>query len=180
MRNMASKAEYNKKHYERRLSWLNDYKTQRGCLDCGIKEPAIVLELDHTSNKTNEVTHLTSISAMYAEIQDGKCEVRCSNCHRVKTWFENHNLLYVPDYDFQDSNKIKPVRRYTNKIKLIRGCLDCQYRRHPAALEFHHLDSKGDKISNIARIELVDIELALHPCIVLCSNCHRIRHAKGD
>jgi len=146
-------------------SWVDDYKTQRGCIDCGINTPAFILELDHNGPKIFTIAKARSITIAHAEIQDGKCVVRCSNCHRIKTWVNKNS-----------ANRL--VRGYVNKIKMVRGCLDCRYDRHPAALDFHHLDGKGQAISTIRSVELVDVELAMHPCIVLCSNCHRIRHEK--
>lgn len=63
-------------------------------------------------------------------------------------------------------------------IKLERGCADCGYKAHPAALDFDHrpgevkLLSVGRQVSNvgIARL-LAEVE----KCDVVCSNCHRIR-----
>jgi hypothetical protein len=65
-------------------------------------------------------------------------------------------------------------------IKLERGCADCGYREHPAALDFDHLPGTK-KRRNISRmlasvskgVELIDAEIA--KCEVVCANCHRIR-----
>jgi hypothetical protein len=39
-------------------------------------------------------------------------------------------------------------------------CADCG-QSHPATLDFHHLDPAKEEIAK---------------CVVLCANCHRIRH----
>lgn len=167
-----------KEQWDSVKAWVNNYKGQRGCIDCGIKEPVVVLELDHTDLKTCAIADCRSISAAFNEIQDGKCVVRCSNCHRIRTWFDKIGLPYDPNFIYKDQNKATSVKAHIAKIKMVRGCLDCGYNRHAAVLDFHHLEGKGVSISRISRIELVDLELEMNPCIVLCSNCHRIRHWK--
>jgi hypothetical protein len=63
------------------------YLSTHSCIDCG--NPDIrVLEFDHIhGHKVDEISHLLSQgygwSAIEAEI--AKCEVRCANCHRLKT-----------------------------------------------------------------------------------------------
>ena len=66
---------------------LADYLRRHPCVDCG-QTDIRVLEFDHVrGNKTLEVAKLLdraiSWSAIEAEI--AKCEVRCANCHRIKT-----------------------------------------------------------------------------------------------
>ncbi len=67
------------------------------CIDCGIKNP-VVLDFDHKdgSDKKHEVSKMVhdgySWDNIVAEIN--KCEVRCANCHRIKTandqnWYKN-------------------------------------------------------------------------------------------
>lgn len=69
-------------------------------------------------------------------------------------------------------------RKWLNDLKVSRGCKRCQYRQHPAALDFHHRDGEKKEFSlaeafnggyGMARI-LAEIE----KCDVLCANCHRI------
>ena len=63
--------------------------------------------------------------------------------------------------------------------KVAAGCMDCG-ERHPACLEFHHLDA-AEKITEVTR--LIDsnagwerIRAEADKCAILCSNCHRKRH----
>jgi len=64
------------------------YKKIKGCSDCGIKNP-IVLDFDHRdrSIKIIRVSQMikgsVSIVAIKEEIR--KCDIRCANCHRIKT-----------------------------------------------------------------------------------------------
>ncbi len=57
------------------------------CVDCGIADWR-VLEFDHVrGNKRKSISVMVfsavSVSTLEAEI--AKCEVRCANCHRIKT-----------------------------------------------------------------------------------------------
>lgn len=63
------------------------YLETHPCADCGERNP-VVLEFDHVrGNKLNSICNLISRGccweAINAEMQ--KCEVRCCNCHRIKT-----------------------------------------------------------------------------------------------
>ncbi len=65
---------------------LHDYLSEHFCVDCGCKDVRI-LEFDHVrGDKCDNISELISIalwSRIKAEI--AKCEVRCANCHRIKT-----------------------------------------------------------------------------------------------
>ena len=64
------------------------YKGVKGCLDCGIKNP-VVLDFDHIYRDTKiirisqMIKGSISLRAIKEEIR--KCEIRCANCHRIKT-----------------------------------------------------------------------------------------------
>lgn len=66
---------------------IADHLASRSCVDCGETDP-LVLEFDHRdpSSKTHEVARLIStgrLEVLRAEID--KCDVRCANCHRIRT-----------------------------------------------------------------------------------------------
>lgn len=73
---------------------LNNIKVDRGCIDCKIKDFR-VLDFDHKkgSNKIFTISsariRLLSVEKILGELE--KCEVRCSNCHRIKTWERRNN-----------------------------------------------------------------------------------------
>ena len=77
---------------------------------------------------------------------------------------------------------IKDMRTKICAIKLGKGCKICGYNKHPEALEFHHRDSKEKlfviswAVSKCLNREAIFYEIS--KCDVLCSNCHRIKHAK--
>lgn len=58
------------------------------CMDCNIKYPVYVMDFDHKdqSEKVANVGQIVlqgSWKKLYAEIE--KCDVVCSNCHRIRT-----------------------------------------------------------------------------------------------
>lgn len=60
----------------------------RPCTDCGISYPYYVMDFDHVrGEKRMEVGRLagknSSLRVLLEEID--KCEVVCSNCHRIRT-----------------------------------------------------------------------------------------------
>jgi len=73
--------------------WM--YYKAHPCVDCGESRPE-VLELDHVrGEKFNDIS--TMITRRYAWTtilsEIAKCEVRCANCHRLRTartfgWYE--------------------------------------------------------------------------------------------
>mgnify|MGYP003152885164 CR=1 FL=1 len=70
--------------------WARDYvqrvKRLHKCIDCGESNP-LVLEFDHVKDKSHNISDMTngaySIEAIKKEMR--KCEIRCANCHRIKT-----------------------------------------------------------------------------------------------
>ena len=79
-------------------------------------------------------------------------------------------------------------RKLRRKINLERlqylksgvGCSDCGFS-NPAALTFHHLRDKVDSVYRIARERSWDkVEEELEKCVILCANCHTIKHTEVE
>ncbi len=69
---------------EKLLSYLNVHP----CIDCGNTDVR-VLEFDHIKgNKRMDVTKMVSHAYSWENIQKeiDKCEVVCSNCHKIRTY----------------------------------------------------------------------------------------------
>jgi aerobic-type carbon monoxide dehydrogenase small subunit (CoxS/CutS family) len=64
---------------------IQQIKLQRGCVDCGYNAHAEALEFDHLSGKTAAISQMRNRSMKVVLAEIAKCEVRCANCHRVKT-----------------------------------------------------------------------------------------------
>ena len=63
--------------------WLDAFKIAAGCVDCGYRAHPHALHFDHLGDKVLNVSYAESLRQAKAEIS--KCEVRCANCHSIKT-----------------------------------------------------------------------------------------------
>ena len=75
---------------KRRSHWhlAGMIKVASGCIDCGYAAHAEALQFDHTRNdKKGNVSDLIRSDYSWATIvtEMNKCEVRCANCHAVRT-----------------------------------------------------------------------------------------------
>ena len=79
---------------KRRRELLDRYKTRKGCVDCGYNANPYALCWDHIDPALKIMTpHRMasySIKNIFAEAR--KCEVRCANCHQIRTVKEKHYL----------------------------------------------------------------------------------------
>lgn len=72
----------------KRRTIVNSYK-DKPCMDCGVKYPPFVMDFDHRdpSKKVAGINELIKTGTMDQVIDEiEKCDVVCSNCHRVRTW----------------------------------------------------------------------------------------------
>lgn len=70
-------------------------------------------------------------------------------------------------------------QRKLDMINLLGGkCADCKQSYHPSVYDFHHLDpTKKDMAWNKMRLANEKRMLEeISKCVLLCSNCHRLRH----
>lgn len=87
---IASKRAYACRQKTEKREWVNAYKLQKGCIDCGYNAHPAALEFDHLPEYgprqitvSKLATAFTSIKALLVEI--AKCEVVCANCHNIRT-----------------------------------------------------------------------------------------------
>lgn len=96
---LANREKYKKKARDRSKrqrailhAVILDYLKNHPCVDCGETDP-VVLDFDHRDRKTKEkgVVELVyddiSVERLMEEIE--KCDIRCANDHRRKTYREN-------------------------------------------------------------------------------------------
>lgn len=84
---LAKHRQVSRAYRRKATDWLIEYKTSRGCADCGYNKHYSALQLDHEGKKRIEIVFArSSIARLHREIKDGKCVVRCANCHSIKTW----------------------------------------------------------------------------------------------
>ena len=75
---------------KRRTNWrlAGMIKIASGCIDCGYAAHAEALQFDHTGDdKKGNVSDLIRSDYSWTTIMTeiNKCEIRCANCHAVKT-----------------------------------------------------------------------------------------------
>ncbi len=65
---------------------VNEIKSSKGCKDCGNKDWR-VLDFDHIRDKKYGICNMVRLQMKKEKILEEikKCEVRCANCHRIKT-----------------------------------------------------------------------------------------------
>ena len=93
----------NRADYKARLRrYATEHLLENPCVDCGETNP-LVLDFDHVRGKKVAavsvlISNVTSLKRLKAEI--AKCEIRCSNCHRIKTAKEEgwHMLKILAEY----------------------------------------------------------------------------------
>ena len=109
--------DYRKYIRDKRYRRINRYKLSKGCKDCGYAEHPKALCFDHVVredktelldasksganmstlvcriNTTDKVKNRQYIKELFDEIR--KCEVRCQNCHSIKTWEERDYMPHV-------------------------------------------------------------------------------------
>jgi len=58
------------------------------CVDCGYSANMAALDFDHRESEQksfNLASGLSSKTDLECEVEASKCEIRCANCHRIKT-----------------------------------------------------------------------------------------------
>lgn len=103
--------------------------------------------------------------------------MKCSVCDKQITQLQNRNRTRCNSCNTK-------IRRYRNKaaaIEYLGGkCVDCNFSGHQSAFDFHHLKNKSFTIGAVANKSWDVIKEELDKCILLCRNCHSIRHSTRD
>lgn len=92
-RGLAKNVAQRKRTKKERGDRVSAYKLAKGCIDCGYNSHPVALDLDHrdASMKIADVSSMvgggSSWENILAELE--KCDVRCSNCHRIRTHYRH-------------------------------------------------------------------------------------------
>ena len=86
---------------------------------------------------------------------------------------EKHKLYVMRR---RDERKLKLVEHFDNK------CSDCGGIFPPCCYDFHHIDPSTKSFEIAPRLDgnFETILKEAEKCIMICSNCHRIRHYKEN
>jgi hypothetical protein len=105
----------------------------------------------------------------------------CAN-KRAKDW----RLVHRQDPEFvKKFNKRVTDKNKTRKLEAIEfmggACQDCGGKFPPSVYDFHHvnMETKDKNPSYVLKGGLEKAKEELAKCVLLCSNCHRIRHFEG-
>ena len=159
-------------------------------INLGFSQREIAVELD--SSQSNVKYWLKKFGLKTNNLLRNKTsysEKFCPKCKTVKPldeFYDRSNRESKGGYCKKCSNKYHQKRVCEVKIKMIHHkggqCVDCGLKledSHYSVFDFHHLDP-NIKDSNFKRIKFQNWEFIkneIDKCVLLCSNCHRIRHA---
>ena len=107
---------------------------------------------------------------------------RCDKCLEAgqsyhREWQRDNRKAEGPEIVARraQAHREKKARWFAD-IKMESGCVECGYKKHPAALDFHHRDpatklfSLGSKVHSYGKERIIE---EIEKCDVLCANCHR-------
>jgi hypothetical protein len=80
---------------------LREHKLAVGCADCGFRTHHAALEFHHVGDD-KEINLSFAKSITQAEREMKKCQVLCSNCHRIRHWNERYPCkpdIFAATYD---------------------------------------------------------------------------------
>jgi len=67
--------------------YIKDIKEKDPCLDCKISYPYYMMDFDHVrgTKQANVAELINTLSKKRIDTEIAKCEIVCSNCHRIRT-----------------------------------------------------------------------------------------------
>lgn len=163
-----------KKRRQARKALLIEMRGGR-CEDCGYSDVLGALEFHHRDPVTKEFgvgNWSGSLERLMAEVE--KCDLVCSNCHRLRHASIDEARPGDPVVEHRRRRKLRAIQHMGGR------CEGCHRTMAPAVFEFHHLKAaeKAFGISETGvphRWEKTVAELS--KCVMLCANCHREVHA---
>jgi hypothetical protein len=85
-RNKLDYAVRSKEVRYRLRQFIKTLKETTPCADCGVFYPSYVMDFDHKFDKRALVSEMVSMGSMKKLKEEiAKCDIVCSNCHRIRT-----------------------------------------------------------------------------------------------
>ncbi len=92
-----------------------------------------------------------------------------------RNWYKRNKARVIAN----NVQRKKETREWYYQLRQGLSCADCG-QTHPATLHFHHRDPAEKEFSVATAVRngknIKAIEKEIKKCIVLCANCHAIRH----
>ena len=114
-----------------------------------------------------------------------KRERRKRNVANAKPETKAKRKQYQYDYmrkrrpEFVERNRILANKRKEMLIDMFgRACADCGGTYPSAVFHFHHVQPKTNEVSNMLAGSLGPLMAEVAKCVMLCANCHIIRHSR--
>lgn len=117
---------------------------------------------------------------------------KCAKCKELKNTNEfykqkthKYGVMSYCKNCFNRNVQNRWVERKKQAVNNMGGCCkDCGLKlkdSHYSVFEFHHLNpsEKDSDWSKLRKKSKTAIQEELSKCVLLCANCHRIRHAKN-
>jgi hypothetical protein len=84
---MKSEKTTDRKHKSHLIKYIQEMKSSSPCLDCKISYPYYVMDFDHVRGRKqkNVMELINTLSKKKIDEEIAKCEIVCSNCHRIRT-----------------------------------------------------------------------------------------------
>lgn len=113
----------NAKHTAKQRELVRAFKTGKPCADCGISFENCAMDFDHLDPNTKKfvisqaVGRGVGITAL--ELEMSKCELVCSNCHRIRTYRAKQHGTEYKNRELSAKGK-----KYPRKMKFERDPVD--------------------------------------------------------
>ena len=133
-----------------------------------------------TCTKCKKVKDLSLFGKRIYEYPEGIRTYYRTQCNPCRVLMQ-HYIYYTPAR--RDARKAQRqrtkeelVQRFGNK------CQDCKQSFPPYVYDFHHLDptQKDNQVSKLILYKTEKLEQEVAKCVMICSNCHKIRHHNED
>ena len=86
-KNKEDERAFFRRRYAANLKFVQEYKLEKGCADCGYKAHHAALEFDHIKPaKRGRVSAQLGKSMRCIQEEIELCEVVCANCHSLRTY----------------------------------------------------------------------------------------------
>ena len=155
-----------------------EFLSNKKCTDCG-ESNIEVLEFDHIKGKKKDKVPRILLDYAWPVVlkEIKKCEIVCSNCHRLRTEQRINSYRYR---FFNNEIRGDIFKDFALSKLSFSHCKDCKTTLG-IVLDYDHRNrkTKTAKIADIIRrrncVTIQDLQAEIKKCDVRCANCHRIR-----